>query len=148
MIERYGRLDALVNNAAVGRVGRLTDLDAEGVCEVMTTNFVAVADLTRLALPHVRRTQGDIVMVASALAWFPAPPLSLYSATRASVHGLVAALRRQETRDVRVHEILPGFVATEWLAYASGWRPTDARPHAATAIGTAPSRVAAMVERC
>lgn len=148
VIERHRRLDAVVNNAAVGRVGKLADLDAEGVCEVVTTNFLAVADLTRLALPHVRRERGDVVMVASALAWFPAPPLSLYSATKAGVHGLVAALRREEARDVRVHEILPGLVATEWLAYAMGWRPTDTEPRTAKAIGTAPDRVASAVERC
>lgn len=147
VIAGHGRLDALVNNAAVGRVGRLTDLDAGGVAEVVTTNLLALADLTRLALPHLRRSGGDLVMVSSAAAFVPVPPLSLYSATKSGVHGLVTALRREE-RELRIHEILPGFVATPWLAYAIGWRPTDAQPHADPTFGCDPDRVALEIERC
>jgi short-subunit dehydrogenase len=146
-VDTYGQLDALVNNAAVGRVDRLAELSADDVSEVITTNLIAVADLTRLALPHLRRTHGDVVMISSAMAVAPAPPLSLYSATKSGVHGLVTALRREE-RDVQVHEVLPGLVATEWLAYALGWRANDASPHADTTVGSSPERIAADVERC
>ncbi|TQJ12640.1 short-subunit dehydrogenase [Kribbella jejuensis] len=147
VIARYGRLDALVNNAAVGRIGRLDELDGDGVTEVITTNLLATADLTRLALPHLRTTRGDLVMIGSALALSPSPPLSLYSATKAGLLGLVAALRREE-RDVRVHEVLPGVVATAWLPYAMGWRPSAVRPNAGATFGADPDRVAGAIERC
>jgi short-subunit dehydrogenase len=146
-VDTYGQLDALVNNAAVGRVDRLAELSADDVTEVITTNLIAVADLTRLALPQLRRSHGDVVMISSAMAVAPAPPLSLYSATKSGIHGLVTALRREE-RDVQVHEVLPGLVATEWLAYAMGWRANDASPHAGTTVGSKPERIAADVERC
>src|SRR4051794_30032393 len=47
VLERHGRLDALVNNAGQGRVGLLTDLSADSVQDVVTLNVIAVADLTR-----------------------------------------------------------------------------------------------------
>jgi short-subunit dehydrogenase len=148
VITTHGRLDALVNNAGQGRVGLLTDLNSGAISELIAVNLTAVADLTRSALPHLKRTHGDVVMVSSAAAWLPVPPLSMYSATKAGVDGLVAALRREQPRQVTIHSVQPGLVATEWLAYALGWRPDKANPHAPTNIGIHPQRVAAQVERC
>jgi short-subunit dehydrogenase len=148
VIDRHGRLDALINNAGQGRVGLLTDLDADAIGDLVEVNLTAVADLTRLALRHLHRRGGDVVMVSSAAAWLPVPPLSMYSATKAGVDGLVAALRREQPRRIRIHSIQPGLVATEWLAYALGWRPSPADPHALTSLGIDPCRVAVQVQRC
>ncbi|WP_219414083.1 SDR family oxidoreductase [Pseudonocardia nigra] len=148
VIDRHGRLDALVNNAGVGRVGPLMDLDAASIEQMVTVNLTAVADLTRLALPHLRRAGGDIVMLSSAAAWAPIPPLALYSATKAGVDGLVTALRREVPRDVRIHSVNPGPVRTEWLARAFGARPDEDDSERKLSFGVPPEWVAVQIEKC
>lgn len=148
VIERHGRLDALVNNAGTGRVGLLTDLDADSVREVVTLNVIAVADLTRLALPHLAARRGDVVMIASVAGWVPVPPLSLYSATKAAVDGLVHALRRESSPGLRIHSVNPGPVRTEWLLRAAGLRPSDDEGRRGHTFGSRPERVADEVYRC
>ncbi|WP_447002647.1 SDR family oxidoreductase [Saccharothrix isguenensis] len=147
VIERHGRLDALVNNAGTGRVGRLTDLDANSTRDVLTLNVIAVADLTRQALPHLVERRGDVVMIASVAGWVPVPPLSLYSASKAAVDGLVHALRR-ESPGLHIHSVNPGPVRTEWLLRAAGLRPSDDEGRRGRSFGTRPERVADEVYRC
>jgi NAD(P)-dependent dehydrogenase (short-subunit alcohol dehydrogenase family) len=148
VLERHGRLDALVNNAGQGRVGLLTDLSADSVQDVVTLNVIAVADLTRLALPHVAERRGDVVMISSVAGWVPVPPLSLYSATKAAVDGLIHALRRESPPGLRVHSVNPGVVRTEWLLRAAGVRPTDEEGPRGHTFGARPEHVAKQVHRC
>lgn len=148
VVERHGRLDVLVNNAGTGRVGLLTDLDADSVRDVIALNVVAVTDLTRLALPQLARRRGDVVMIASVAGWVPIPPLSLYSATKAAVDGLVHALRRESPPGLRIHSVNPGPVRTEWLLRAAGLRPDDDEGRRGHTFGTRPERVADEVYRC
>jgi short-subunit dehydrogenase len=129
-------------------VGLLTDLDAEAVHDVVDLNVVAVADLTRLVLPHLARGGGDVVMVSSLAGWVPVPPLSLYSATKAAVDGLVHGLRREAPRGVRVHSVNPGPVRTEWLLRAAGVRPTDDEGWRGRSFGVRPEQVAKEVHLC
>jgi NAD(P)-dependent dehydrogenase (short-subunit alcohol dehydrogenase family) len=148
VIARHGRIDALVNNAGQGRIGLLTDLDARAVEELIAINLVAVADLTRLVLPHLAAEGGDVVMLSSVAAWAPMPPLSLYSATKAGVDGLVAALRREAVPGVRVHSVNPGPVRTEWVARASGDRPGEQDGPHKLQPGVPADWVAEQVARC
>ncbi|MBY8849625.1 SDR family oxidoreductase [Saccharothrix sp. MB29] len=147
-VERCGRVDALVNNAGRGAVGRLVDLDRATVEDLVAVNFTAVAEMTRLVLPHLPDRGGDVVMMSSVAAWAPLPPLSLYSATKAGVSGLTAALRREVPRGVRVHLLCPAPTSTEWLARDQQGRPDEAEAPGKVSAGAAPERVAAEVERC
>ncbi len=148
VVERHGRLDALVNNAGQGQVGLLTELTADEVRTLFEVNVVAVADLTRHVLPHLAGRGGDVVMISSLGGWVPVPPLSLYSATKAGVDGLVHALRREVPRGVRVHTVNPGPVRTEWLLRAAGLRPTDDEGRRGHSFGVRPELVADEVRRC
>ncbi|MBE1468659.1 SDR family oxidoreductase [Kibdelosporangium phytohabitans] len=148
VVEHHGRLDALVNNAGQGRVGLLTDLDADSIHDVVALNVVAVADLTRLALPHITASHGDVVMISSVAGWLPVPPLSLYSATKAAVDGLVHALRRESPAGLRIHSVNPGPARTEWLLRAAGLRPDDGEGHRGRTFGVPPEHVADAVHRC
>lgn len=148
VVERHGRLDALVENAGQGRVGLLTDEDADSVQKLVELNVIAVTDLTRLALPHLAHRGGDVVMISSLAAWVPIPPLTLYSTTKAAVDGLVHALRREAPPGLRVHSVNPGAVRTEWLLRAAGLRPSDDEGSRGHSFGSGPERVAEEVHRC
>ncbi|ONI80970.1 hypothetical protein ALI144C_20580 [Actinosynnema sp. ALI-1.44] len=148
VIERHGRLDTLVNNAGQGRVGLFTDLDADSVHDVVALNVIAVADLTRLALPYLADRRGDVVMISSVAGWVPVPSLSLYSATKAAVDGLVHALRRESTPGLRIHSVNPGPARTEWLLRAAGVRPNREQGRRGLTFGVRPERVADEVHRC
>ncbi|WP_218920514.1 SDR family NAD(P)-dependent oxidoreductase [Lentzea guizhouensis] len=148
VVERFGRIDALVNNAGQGRVAKLAELSAEQARSLVDVNFTAVVELTRLVLPLFGSRGGQVVMMSSIGAWVPVPPLSLYSATKAGVLGLAVGLRREVPRGVKVHAVCPGPIRTEWLSRDLNGRPTEqAAPHRLSA-GSDPEHVARAVERC
>jgi NAD(P)-dependent dehydrogenase (short-subunit alcohol dehydrogenase family) len=155
VLDRHGRLDAVVHNAGLGWAGLLEDMPALAVEGIVALNLTGTIELTRLALPHLLaaardRGRADVVAVSSAAAWSQVPPLTVYSATKAGVHGFVKGLRREVTaRGVRVHTVNPFFVSTEWLARGHGSPPlSDADARGRLSRGIAPERVAAQIARC
>ncbi len=155
VLDEHGRLDAVVLNAGLGWAGLLEDMPAEAVEGIVAVNLTGAIELTRLALPHLlsaasERGRADVVAVSSVAAWSQVPPLTVYSATRAGVHGFVTGLRREVTaRGVRVHTVNPFFVRTEWLARGHGHAPaSDADARGRLSRGIAPERVAGQIVRC
>src|SRR3954454_25109983 len=155
VLAEHGRLDAVVLNAGLGWAGLLEDMPGTAVEGTVALNLTGTIELTRLALPHLfataeRRGRADVLAIGSAAAWAQVPPLTVYSATKAGVHGFVKGLRREVThRGVRVHAVNPGFVATEWLVRGHGYPPAsddDARGRLAPGID--PARVADAVAGC
>jgi NAD(P)-dependent dehydrogenase (short-subunit alcohol dehydrogenase family) len=147
-LARHGRIDVLVNNAGVGLVGYLEDYSAEDLERMYTTNVIAVADLTRLALPHLRASRGDLVMISSVGAWASVPPLVAYCSSKFAIDGLVEGLRRELWRSgVRVHSVNPGPIRTEYMSRARGWSPGEDDPRAAPNPGFSPEGVAKAVRR-
>ncbi|GHH33537.1 SDR family NAD(P)-dependent oxidoreductase [Lentzea cavernae] len=144
VVERFGRIDALVNNAGQGRVGKL----AEQVRSLVAVNFTAVAELSRLVLQQFGPRGGHVVMMSSIGAWVPIPPLSLYSATKAGVLGLAVGLRREVPRGVKVHAVCPGPIRTGWLARDLGGRPSERSAPRTLSAGSDPAKVARAVEKC
>ncbi|MGY1804544.1 SDR family NAD(P)-dependent oxidoreductase [Blastococcus sp. SYSU D00922] len=155
VLEEHGRLDAVVLNAGLGWAGLLEDMPGEAVEGIVALNLTGTIEVTRLALPHLlasaRRTgRADVVAVSSVAAWSQVPPLTVYSATKAGVHGFVKGLRREVTaRGVRVHTVNPFFVSTEWLARGHGSPPaSDADARGRLSRGIAPDRVADRIADC
>ena len=108
--ERFGRLDILVNNAAVYRPCRvelLSDLDIE---QQMRTNFAGPVYTCRAAIPLLRAAGGgDIVNTSSESTLHPFPMLSMYVATKAALEAFALVLT-QEVRDddIRVTTVIQG----------------------------------------
>ena len=155
VLDEHGRLDAVVLNAGLGWAGLVEDMPGEVVEGLVALNLTGVIELTRLALPHLLESAGergraDVVAVSSVAAWSQVPPLTVYSATKAGVHGFVKGLRREVTaRGVRVHTVNPFFVSTEWLARGHGHPPrTDADAVGRLSRGIAPERVADRIAEC
>lgn len=142
VLDRFGRIDVLVNNAGVGHVGAVVDMEVDDVERIYETNAIAVVDLTRRVLPHMLdRGDGDVVMVSSSAIWATLPPLTVYASSKHAVDGFTEGLRREVKDDgVRVHSVNPGFVATEFLARAERRHPKEGQ--APTSPGSSPQSVA------
>jgi len=114
------QLDLLVNNAGFGTAGDFADLDPDGEEREIRLNVVALARLTRAALPGmIRRRRGAIINVSSMAAFQPAPYNATYGGTKAYVNSFTEALA-EEVRGtgVRVQALCPGFTRTEFQARA------------------------------
>lgn len=122
-VRRVGRsdeFDLVVNNAGLGRaMGSMWEATDEDVTRMIDTNIVGVVDMTRAVLPAmIARRRGHIVNISSVLAMYPAPA-ALYSATKGAVRRFSQDLRHElRGSGVRVTEICPGRVATEFYDVA------------------------------
>ena len=149
VLERHGRVDALVNNAGLGWQGAFEEMPAERVAYLYEVNVVGLVDLSRLVLPSMLAAgRGDIVNVSSLAGHVAFPPFSVYCSTKAAVNAFSDALRREVgSRGVRVHLVKPGPIATEWLPRSQGFSPLPGA--AENRFGGFPAWwVAAAVERC
>jgi short-subunit dehydrogenase len=149
VLERHGRVDALVNNAGLGWQGLVEDMPLERIEYLIAVNVVGLADLCRLVLPSMLAARsGDIVNVSSMAGHVAFPPYAVYCATKHAVNGFTDALRREvRFRGVRVHLVMPGPIRTEWLPRSTGFSPLPGSEEAR--FGGFPAWwVAAAVERC
>jgi NAD(P)-dependent dehydrogenase (short-subunit alcohol dehydrogenase family) len=121
VVNDYGRLDALVNNAAVGHVGTLETDTLEDFRQVIETNLIGTARVTRAALPHLRATAGHLLTISSVGAILGQPFNEAYCASKAGIEAMLEALAPlARLVGVRVSVVEPGGVATEFSANSSG----------------------------
>jgi NAD(P)-dependent dehydrogenase (short-subunit alcohol dehydrogenase family) len=160
VVARAGRLDAIVNNAALPFFGPVEATTDDQVRRVFETNVLGALRLTRAALPYLRRSAGTVVQISSVQGRLVSPFGGLYAASKWALEAFSEALRA-ETKPfgVRVVVIEPGFVMTPFaskaeiptLAPDSPYRPMLAalQPRLAGARerGVPPTKVAAAVHR-
>lgn len=95
-VERFGRIDILINNAAVGTVRTIAEGRTDEWRETIDTNLLGTLFTSRAALRHMLPAgRGDIVNITSASAHEAWPYLSVYAATKAGVHTLSNAMRAE-----------------------------------------------------
>ncbi|MFD7644780.1 SDR family NAD(P)-dependent oxidoreductase [Kitasatospora sp. NPDC059795] len=129
--ERYGRLDVLVNNAAVVRSSPLGQLRREAVAEQLATNLVGPAMLTCAALPLLAAARGVVVNVSTSIGQRGWPGSSVYAATKAGLDTLTRSWAVElAPQGVRVVAVAPGAIETpivrdlgpEQLAALRAWQ--------------------------
>ncbi|WP_159803254.1 SDR family NAD(P)-dependent oxidoreductase [Arthrobacter zhaoguopingii] len=118
-VERWGGLDALINNAGVFAAMPLAEVTSERIDDLFITNVAAPSLLARAALPHLVQAQGTIVNVSSTFGHVPAPGAGHYGATKAAIEQLTRswALELAPHR-VRVNAVAPGPTESDALASA------------------------------
>jgi 3-oxoacyl-[acyl-carrier protein] reductase len=116
-LERWGRLDVLVNCAGTAAFGPVETTSLERWHATMATNLTGVYHVCRAALrPMMQRRYGRIVNLAAFHATGGFPGQADYSAATGGVLGMTRALAREvAARSITVNAVAPGFVATELL---------------------------------
>lgn len=121
VLDRFGRIDALVNNAALAHDGVLPMMDDETIDAMLNVNVKGPLRLTRAcARQMLLRERGSIINIASVAAARGVAGLSVYSATKAALVGMTRSLARElGPRGIRVNAIAPGYLETDMSAELS-----------------------------
>jgi 3-oxoacyl-[acyl-carrier protein] reductase len=127
-IGRWGRLDALVNNAAVslfGAAAKWDALDPQAFQQVMGVNTVGAFQMLRAALPHLKEAGGSIVNVSSIAGTLGIGSSAPYVASKGALNALTLYLARALAPQVRVNAVCPGLVTSRWFARGMGEAAAD-----------------------
>lgn len=109
-IDRYGRLDGLVNNASAFFATPMGTLSAPQLDTLFTVNVTAPLLLAQAAAPHLRRSRGAIVNLVDIYAETPKAGFLAYSASRAAMSTVTTGLAAELAPEVRVNAVAPGAI--------------------------------------
>jgi NAD(P)-dependent dehydrogenase (short-subunit alcohol dehydrogenase family) len=118
VIERFGRIDVLVNNAGVGAVGAGEESSINQTKEDFDINVFGLIRMTNAVLPHMRaQTSGRVVNVSSVLGLIPAPFMAIYAATKHAIEGYAESVDHElREHGVRMLLIEPAYTSTSFEA--------------------------------
>jgi len=119
VVDRYGRIDILINNAGVLVYGPMTSVTGEAWDRVIDTNLKGPFLCTREVLPVMdRQGHGQIINVASGAGITGFPNLAVYCASKFGLIGLSEALRKElASTNIKISYLCPGYVDTEMLHF-------------------------------
>lgn len=114
-IEKFGRLDILINNAGFSILGEIEQSTMEDYDAMMATNVRAVFELTKFAIPHLTETKGNIVNVSSVAGIRAFPFCIVYCMTKATLDQFTKCLAvGLASKGIRVNSVNPGVVETDF----------------------------------
>ena len=123
-LEKWGRIDALVNNAGTTKFcphDRLDGLSRQDFLDIYSVNTVGAFQMTRAVVPAMKRGgRGSIVNVASIAAVTGVGSSIAYAASKGALVTLTLSLARALGPEVRVNAVCPGFIQGEWLREGMG----------------------------
>lgn len=116
-VASFGRVDVIVNNAGIGPLSRFDELRVEDWDAMIDVNLRGVLYGIAAALPVFRRQGGGhVINIVSTAGLRIVPAQGVYAATKNAVRTLTEALRQEAGPTLRVTEVSPGFVATEFAS--------------------------------
>ncbi|WP_281310097.1 SDR family NAD(P)-dependent oxidoreductase [Flavobacterium flavigenum] len=117
-IEKFGRIDVIVNNAGYGLGGALEELSAAEMTENFEVNFFAAVRVIQKALPYLREQRsGNIINISSIAGFAPGLGWSMYCAAKFALSGLSEALANDlKPLGLHVTNVLPGWFRTNFAA--------------------------------
>jgi NAD(P)-dependent dehydrogenase (short-subunit alcohol dehydrogenase family) len=120
VIERFGRIDVLVNNAGIGSIGAAEESSIAQAQAVFDINVFGVLRMVKEVLPHMRaRGRGRIINLSSVQGLIPAPYMAIYGASKHAIEGYSESLDHEVRQyGVRVLLVEPAYTRTSFEASA------------------------------
>lgn len=118
-VRHFGDLHVLINNAGEGLYARVEDTSDEDLGRLFDTNVFGAVRAIRAALPHLRKTHGQIINISSVFSRSSVPFCAAYCMTKAAIHSLSISLRIElRGSGVQVIEVAPGPTDTPFKSRA------------------------------
>ena len=112
-VERFGRLDVLVNNAGMSQRSGFVATEVAVIRRVMEVNFFGAVHCTQAALPHLLSARGLVIAISSVAGYTPLIARTGYAASKHAMHGFFESLRTEVAAlGVDVMMVCPSFIAT------------------------------------
>ncbi|XP_075974334.1 3-oxoacyl-[acyl-carrier-protein] reductase FabG-like [Anticarsia gemmatalis] len=148
-LDHFGRLDVLVNNAAVGARTTIERADMETFDRVFNVNIRGVFNLTRLLVPALISSKGNIVNVSSIMATMVTTGNLPYSLSKAALDHFSRLIAFElAPKGVRVNVVSPGITVSTFVQRLTGYTDEEYRAWLRTAEGTIPFGSASTGEDC
>ncbi|WP_413723312.1 oxidoreductase [Sodalis sp. RH24] len=134
-LEKFGRIDVLVNNAGIGYFGSFEESDMDDVRRMFDINVWGLTAMTRAVLPAMRNQRsGTVVNISSIGGITTFPSLSFYHATKFAVEALSESLAQEvEPLGIKVLIVEPGPFRTDWAGRSANEAPQTIADYAETA---------------
>ncbi|MCB1615042.1 MAG: glucose 1-dehydrogenase [Pseudomonadales bacterium] len=114
-VEHFGRIDILVNNAGGTMPKPMDQISAHSFRRALDFNVTSAFLLSQLAMPHLRKSKGCIVNIASAAGRLIQPLFTSYGTVKAALIQMSKLMAAEVAPDVRVNVVSPGSIMTEAL---------------------------------
>lgn len=116
-IDRFGKIDVLVNNAGYGTIGAIEEFSLEEIRDQMETNFFGAVAVTKAILPIMRKQgSGHIVQISSQAGFRATAGFGIYNASKFALEGFSEALAQEVASfGIKVTIVEPGPFRTEFL---------------------------------
>lgn len=116
VIDRFGRIDVLVNNAGIGSAGAVEENSVAQAQSVLNVNVLGVIRMTKAVLPHMRAQGGGrVINISSVLGVAPQPFMALYVASKHAIEGYSESLDHEvREHGVRVLLVQPAYTKTSF----------------------------------
>lgn len=127
-LERFARLDVVVDSAGIQRYGNLETTSEEGWDELMEVNLKGAFRVAKACIAELKKTKGSMVMVASVQSFMTQQNVVAYTVSKHGLIGLVRSSAVDYAKDgVRINAVCPGTVDTPMLHWAASLDPNPAR---------------------
>ena len=143
VMQRWQRLDALVNNAGISVFGEASSwdaLDEQAFQRILGVNTIGTFQMVRACVPHLKATQGAIVNVSSIAGALGIGSSVPYIASKGAVNAMTLHLARTLAPEIRVNAVCPGLVTSRWFVEGigqEGYEKIKAGYEAASPLGRA-----------
>ncbi|HKK89478.1 MAG TPA: SDR family oxidoreductase [Saprospiraceae bacterium] len=115
ILDAWGEIDVLINNAGVGYFAPMKDGELEHWMRTFDLNVKAVLHLIHIFLPHLLKNRGHIINLASVAAHEVFPDSVVYCASKHALHAITVGMRKEFRDKLKVTDISPGAVETSFI---------------------------------